>query len=212
MGGRKARYPNIVKRSRPAQSNSKPSSKTAGNNTFRVIAGQWRGRRFSFAKNPAIRPTPDRVKETVFNWLQPLVTGARCADLFAGSGALGFEALSRGASAMQFVEYDRDTVRTIDALLADLAAKDRAKVTQGDAWSWQPAEPLDLIFADPPFADERVGDWLAKIASAQMLLDGGYLYLEQPSNRALPVLPDEFSLWKEKTAGQVTYRVLQFNV
>jgi 16S rRNA (guanine966-N2)-methyltransferase len=176
-----------------------------------VIAGQWRGRRFSFAKNPAIRPTPDRVKETVFNWLQSVVLGARCADLFAGSGALGFEALSRGAASVQFVEYDRATVQTIAGLISDLDVQDVATAQQGDAWGWQTAEPLDLIFADPPFADERVEGWLQEVAERQMLVDGGYLYLEQPSDRPLPPLPSSFSLWKEKTAGQVSYRVLQFN-
>jgi 16S rRNA (guanine966-N2)-methyltransferase len=176
-----------------------------------VIAGQWRGRRFSFAKNPAIRPTPDRVKETVFNWLQSVVVGARCADLFAGSGALGFEALSRGAASVEFVESDRATVQTIAGLLSELKVEESAVVRQGDAWGWQPAEPLDLIFADPPFADQRVESWIAEVADRQMLVDGGYLYLEQPSDRPLPPLPSSFSLWKEKTAGQVSYRVLQFS-
>ncbi|MFT5064011.1 MAG: 16S rRNA (guanine966-N2)-methyltransferase [Gammaproteobacteria bacterium] len=176
-----------------------------------MIAGQWRGRRFSFAKNPAIRPTPDRVKETVFNWLQSVVVGARCADLFAGSGALGFEALSRGAASVQFVEYDRATVQTIAGLISDLDIQDVATAQQSDAWCWQAAEPLDLIFADPPFSDERVEGWLQVVAERQMLVGGGYLYLEQPSDRPLPPLPRCFSLWKEKTAGQVSYRVLQFN-
>lgn len=200
-----------MKRSRPAQSSSKPASKTAGNNTFRVIAGQWRGRRFSFADNPAIRPTPDRVKETVFNWFQTVIVGARCADLFAGSGALGFEALSRGAAAVEFVEYDRLTIQTIDSLLDDLNAKDKGAATRDDAWSWQPASPLDVVFADPPFADERAGDWIGEVAQRQMLVDGGLLYLEQPSDRPLAVLPSAFSVWREKTAGQVTYRILQYS-
>lgn len=176
-----------------------------------MIAGQWRGRRFGFANNPAIRPTPDRVKETVFNWLQPHIVGARCADLFAGSGALGFESLSRGASTVQFVEFDRHTSATIHALLGELNAADRATIQQADAWGWQPAAPLDVIFADPPFADERVAQWIAKVASSNMLVDGGFLYLEQPSERALPALPSTLSLWRDKTAGQVTYRVLQYH-
>ncbi|MES1934839.1 16S rRNA (guanine(966)-N(2))-methyltransferase RsmD [Salinisphaera hydrothermalis] len=121
---------------------------------LRVIGGEWRSRVLPVADRPGLRPTPNRVRETLFNWLTPMLAGARCVDLFAGTGALGIEALSRGAAHAVFIERDRRAAAAIDAALATLGATDRGRVLIADGT--QPARHLageraDIVFVDPPF-------------------------------------------------------------
>lgn len=200
--GENPRYPTIV--------NKRAKKQSGRDNSFRIIGGEWRGRRCAFADNPAIRPTPDRVRETLFNWLQASIGGAVCADLFAGSGALGLEALSRGAKQLTFVEKDRASARQIQQLVNDFNSQTSANISQADAWCWQPAEPLDILFADPPFESEAVNAWLAELVNKSFLREGGYLYLEQPVGRSNLSWPAELSLVREKQAGQVAYRLLKY--
>src|SRR5512134_933490 len=125
---------------------------TGGGNQLRIIGGRWRSRRLRFPPLPGLRPTPDRVRETLFNWLTPVIAGARCLDLFAGSGALGIEALSRGAAAVTFVERHPQAVRGLRANLAQLRAEG-ARVEQADALLWlrQAPQPFTVVFLNPPF-------------------------------------------------------------
>ena len=139
-------------------------------NELRIIGGEWRGRRIRFPARPGIRPSPDRVRETLFNWLAPVVEGSRCLDLFAGSGALGLEALSRGAAATTFIESDQlsaDGLREITAKLAP----GRAVVLQADALRWLAGPPqlFDIAFLDPPFESSLLTEALQKLDS------GGWL-------------------------------------
>ena len=124
-------------------------------NQFRIIAGIWRRRRLAFPKLPDIRPSPDRVRETLFNWLREQVAGARCLDLFAGSGALGLEALSRGACQVTFVDQERQAVEAISAHLQNLGATG-GEVVQAEALAFLRGTPaaFDIVFLDPPFASE----------------------------------------------------------
>ncbi|HKK23477.1 MAG TPA: 16S rRNA (guanine(966)-N(2))-methyltransferase RsmD [Pseudohaliea sp.] len=126
---------------------------------IRIIGGEWRGRRLAVADRPGLRPTADRVRETLFNWLQFDIVGARCLDLFAGSGALGLEALSRGAAAVTFVDNDREAIAQLRAALDTLGAGERAscRLERAERFLAEAPGPFDLIFLDPPFA----GDGLA---------------------------------------------------
>jgi 16S rRNA (guanine966-N2)-methyltransferase len=151
----------------------------------RIIGGEWRGTRLPVADLDGLRPTADRVRETLFNWLQPKIAGARVLDLFAGSGALGFEAVSRGAREVLLVEREPGIARTLRDTADRLKAGERVHIVQADALAWLQA-PLhgrfDLVFVDPPFDAElwprvleRLPPWLA---------DDAWLYLETPAQGA----------------------------
>ena len=177
---------------------------------LRVIGGQWRSRKLKFPTVPGLRPTPDRVRETLFNWLAPVIDGARCLDLFAGSGALGIEALSRGAASVVFAEQNPLAVKTLHENLR-LLQTSAAEVIHMDARSWlkKPVfEPFDIVFLDPPFGQ----DWLAPLC--QVLENNAFLktkamiYLESEIH-STPALPANWTLLRHKTAGQVHYRLAQ---
>ena len=134
------------------------SHAAGGRNSVRIIGGGWRGRRITFPDVPGLRPTPDRVRETLFNWLQHDIAGARCLDLFAGSGALGLEALSRGAKELVFVEQSVAASRALQEQLARLGAERRSQVVEmGAARYLRGAAPaFDIVFLDPPFGRDAL--------------------------------------------------------
>lgn len=173
----------------------------------RIIGGAWRGRRLAFPEHTGLRPTPDRVRETVFNWLLPALPGARCLDLFAGSGAFGFEALSRGAARAVLVDNHAETVDALRANAARLTAQS-AEIVQADALQWLrgPAAPFDIVFLDPPYASGLLGPALELLDSRAWLKPRGLIYLEAPQDAALP-LPASWQLQRSKTAGQVGYHL-----
>ncbi|MFK7887518.1 MAG: 16S rRNA (guanine(966)-N(2))-methyltransferase RsmD [Gammaproteobacteria bacterium] len=174
---------------------------------FRIIGGRWRGRKLSFAARPGLRPTPDRVRETLFNWLGTSLHGARCLDLFAGSGSLGLEALSRGAASVNFVDQDRTALRKIEEHVATLGATG-AQFMAGD-WrkSAEAARGFDLIFADPPFESDYLDQLCTLLASNDGLADGGRLYVEFAQARTfVPTAP--WSFIRQRHAGQVGYGLL----
>jgi len=176
-------------------------------NQLRVIGGRLRGRKLSFPDVDGLRPTPDRVRETLFNWLAPQLAGARCLDLFAGSGALGFEALSRGAGQVTFVERNADAVRQIRQNLELLGATG-GRIEHADALIWTgtvPAQPFHIVFLDPPFAGGLVADALARLSAAGWLTADARVYVE---SEAPLELPSGWSILRDKTAGQVRYRLL----
>jgi 16S rRNA (guanine966-N2)-methyltransferase len=184
-----------------------PGGKPA--NRLRIIGGSWRGRPLAFPPVEAVRPSPDRVRETLFNWLQGSIVGARCLDLFAGSGALGFEALSRGASHVTFVDREPRLGRHLTETLRRLGA-DSAVVVVQDATAFlrSPPQRFDVVFLDPPFAsgllqevcNALTHDWLASEA---------WVYIESPADQPLPVLPAGWSVHRTKRAGQVGYHLLR---
>ena len=177
---------------------------------LRIIGGEWRGRKIHFPPVAAIRPTPDRVRETVFNWLQSAVAGRRCLDLYAGSGALGLEALSRGARGVVFVDLEPAVSRHLVATLQTLGC-DRGRVVRSDARSFLAgaAEPFDIIFLDPPFGESVLADVCRRVEAGGWLAPGGHVYLEAPASAGPPELPDGWSLLKSKRAGEVGYHLAQ---
>jgi 16S rRNA (guanine966-N2)-methyltransferase len=171
----------------------------------RIIGGAWRSRIIRFAAAPEVRPTPDRVRETLFNWLQGEIPGSRCLDLFAGSGALGLEALSRGAAEVTFVERDRAVVRTLEAALAELKA-DRGRVVNADAFAFLDAAPSphDVVFLDPPFAKGWLGELCKLLDGKGWLAPNAWIYLEYAARDEVPALPSGWIEWRQARAGEVT--------
>ncbi len=152
----------------------------AGDHTVRIVGGQWKRTRLPVAARPGLRPTPDRVRETVFNWLGQDLTGWACIDVFAGTGALGFEAASRGAQSVTLVENDRALVLQLVATQKRLEAN-MVQIHRGDglaALARLPADSLDLVFLDPPFDAELFEPALR--AAERVMRAGAYVYLEAP--------------------------------
>jgi len=176
-------------------------------NQLRIIAGRWRGRKLSFAPVPGLRPTPDRVRETLFNWLDPFVQGARCLDLFAGSGALGIEAASRGAAEVVMVDYDAVVVATLREQLQELGFSG-AQLVQQDVNSWLTgkAAPFDIVFLDPPFRENRLPACIELLEDNGWLAAGTRVYIEAEKTY-IPDLPDSWELYRSKHTGQVGYHL-----
>ncbi|MET0988996.1 MAG: 16S rRNA (guanine(966)-N(2))-methyltransferase RsmD [Steroidobacteraceae bacterium] len=178
-------------------------------NVVRIIAGRWRGRRIAFPDGDGLRPTPDRVRETVFNWLQPVIADARCLDLFAGSGVLGFESLSRGASHGVFVERERLVCEQLRATAATLKA-DSVKIECADALQWlqtPPRSAFDIVFLDPPYASDALSRACELLATRSWLAPGASIYLETPADAPLSFLPAAWTVVRSKRAGQVGYHL-----
>ena len=173
--------------------------------SLRIIAGRWRGRRIPLPGDAPVRPTGDRIRETLFNWLMPVVHDARCLDLFAGTGALGLEALSRGAASATFVERDAGAAENLYQSLERFGARN-AVVHCADALRYLQGTPgaFDIVFLDPPFDG---GDF----ENLCTLLDNGWLapearvYMEMSRDRAVPVLPEGWSVMRDRKAGKVRY-------
>jgi 16S rRNA (guanine966-N2)-methyltransferase len=198
-----------MSKSEPHRTARKPPPRAP--NSLRIIAGRWRGRKLQFPRIPGLRPTPDRVRETLFNWLQRSVVGSRCLDLFAGSGALGIEALSRGAREAVFVESDRCAADQLRANLERLGGLTAAHVVQTHALEYLRAavEPFDLIFLDPPFGQGALAPVIELLASRDWVRPGGYIYLEAERAAGEPVLPARWQRLKAKYAGEVGYHLAQ---
>jgi 16S rRNA (guanine966-N2)-methyltransferase len=178
-------------------------------NRLRIIGGRWRGRPLEFPPVDAVRPSPDRVRETLFNWLQGTIVGARCLDLFAGSGSLGLEALSRGAAHVIFVDREPRLGRHLTATLQRLGA-DSAEVVVQDARAYlrSPPQPFDVVFLDPPFASDLLPEVCEALARGWLAREA-WVYVECPADRPLPALPAGWSMHRAKRAGQVGYHLLR---
>jgi 16S rRNA (guanine966-N2)-methyltransferase len=179
-------------------------------NQFRIIGGEWRSRRFRFPDLPDLRPSPDRVRETLFNWLAPIIHGARCLDLYAGSGALGLEALSRGAAACTFVDRERAALDAIDGHLEQLRCEDGTTVNAVVAtYLAKPAaHAFDVVFMDPPFERALVGPTLAALAAGGWVAADGHVYVEAEATLAALPLPDGWRVHRQGKAGRVGYHLL----
>lgn len=187
-----------------------PRSRKPGSNRprletseLRIIAGQWRGRKLRFPVLDGLRPTGDRLRETLFNWLAPDIEGARCMDLFAGSGALGLEALSRGAEHCCFVDTQLQACKAISSNLELLGSVSSASVVCDSAAHFLAQhDDYDTVFFDPPFAAEECYSWLAAIRP------GCLVYVETARGYEPPV-PDSWQSLKDKTAGAVRLRLFR---
>ena len=189
------------------------SRKRAKSTGVRIVGGRWRGRRLVIPPGTEVRPTPDRVRETLFNWLDPSLPGARCLDLYAGTGVLGLEALSRGAAGTAFVEHDPVLVRALEDRIGALAAE--ARVFREDALEFlasRPRLPFDIVFVDPPYATD-LAQVLAKLAA--WLAPGHLVYAERPVKRSGYSLGDAVAavpcvqLLKQRTAARVAFGLLR---
>jgi 16S rRNA (guanine966-N2)-methyltransferase len=174
----------------------------------RIVGGRWRGRKLDFPAIDAIRPSPDRVRETLFNWLQHDIVGTRCLDLFAGSGALGIEALSRGAAHVSFVDREPKIGRYLRETLAHLNCVD-SEVVVADALSYLKSAPqsFDIAFLDPPFSSDLLMRGLAALQRG-WLKPNAWVYVECDVANAL-TLPEKWSVHRTGRAGQVGYHLLR---
>jgi len=178
-------------------------------NQVRIIAGQWRGRKLSFPDAHGLRPTPDRIRETLFNWLAPRLPGSCCLDLFAGSGALGFEAASRGAARVVMVDHNPDIVRVL-RLNQQLLCADGIEILQQEAGNYLSGRSgqFDLVFLDPPFKDPSLLEKsLRMLTDSGSLKEGARIYMEMPAKASEPLIPGCWAVEKQKKAGQVAYRL-----
>jgi 16S rRNA (guanine966-N2)-methyltransferase len=174
---------------------------------LRIVAGRWRGRRWRFPESE-LRPTPDRVRETLFNWLQERVAGANCLDLFAGSGALGLEALSRGAASVAFVEIDATVAGAIRTVAREWGA-DNAVIEHCSAAQYlaRPARPFDLVFLDPPFSGRLLEPSALLLDQRGWLANGALIYVEQARTEPPVTLPGRWQLQRNGIAGAVSYHL-----
>ncbi|WP_440223356.1 16S rRNA (guanine(966)-N(2))-methyltransferase RsmD [Dokdonella sp. MW10] len=186
----------------PKRPSSRPSA-TSGR--LRIVAGRLRGSRLDVPSSPGLRPTGDRVRETLFNWLAPVVQGMRCLDLFAGTGALGIEALSRGAAHCTFIERDRALAQGLEGNLERLDAGD-ARVVNADAATWLRAAQgmFDLVFIDPPFEAKLWNVAADGLETSGCLAVGAWLYVESPITEPL-ALPATWRIHREGQAGGVRH-------
>ncbi len=180
-------------------------------NQIRIIGGEWRSRQISFYDLPGLRPTPNRVRETLFNWLQMDIPGSRCLDLFAGSGALGFEAASRGAKAVVQVEQDGTACRSLHDNAVKLQAAN-IKIVQADVFRFlaeYDAEPFDIVFLDPPFGKNLADQTCRWLEDKGWLNPHAKIYVESESGKeSSEDFPEYWRVLKNKAAGDVSYRLL----
>lgn len=176
-------------------------------NQLRIIGGQWRSRKLPFPSIDGLRPTPDRVRETLFNWLAPVMTGAKCLDLFAGSGALGLEALSRGAAEVVMLDQHPKVIAQLKANLELLQCEQALlKTTRAEDYLARPADKkFDIVFLDPPYRNNLIAPCCELLAANHWLSSQARVYLELEKEASLPDLPTNWEVVREKTAGQVAY-------
>ncbi|MBT0727360.1 16S rRNA (guanine(966)-N(2))-methyltransferase [Rosenbergiella australiborealis] len=186
-------------------------SKSAGKiGQIRIIGGQWRGRKLSVLDSEGLRPTTDRVRETLFNWLAPWLPQANCLDCYAGSGALGIEALSRYAETVTLIEKDAQVARqlqqNIQMLNTSKLSLHRADTLQFLAQS-RPDVPYNIVFIDPPFRQGLLDQTIKLLETYQWLAEDAVIYTENEVEQGMPSVPHNWILYREKVAGQVCYRL-----
>lgn len=186
----------------------------SGRHSLRVIAGDWRSRRIQFADSGRLRPTGDRVRETLFNWIGTRISRSHCLDLFAGSGVLGIEALSRGAASATFIESDRTHARWIESNLTTLGAGSRATLIVAEALSWlasgsRTSAKFDFVFVDPPFDSAAYAAILEHLNRCGHLSDGAQVYLETRREQNInTLLPDGWAIKRVRDAARVRFALL----
>lgn len=185
--------------------NQKPRPTSGGE--LRIIGGDWRSRKLRFPEAGGVRPTPARTRETLFNWLSFHIAGSRCLDLFTGSGALGLEALSRGAGTTVFVDHTPELAQALRNNLRLLKSEKGEVACQNvDTYlARTPTKPFDILFMDPPFRQGWLEKLFPMIANNGWVKPGSWIYVEHESELPTPATPANWTLHRQKTAGQVTY-------
>ncbi|RJX65271.1 16S rRNA (guanine(966)-N(2))-methyltransferase RsmD [Vibrio sinensis] len=195
----------MVRRSQQNTSQKKPST-----GFVRIISGLWKGRKLPVHDAEGLRPTTDRVKETLFNWLAHDVPKAKCLDLFAGSGGLGFEAASRQAEMVTLIELNQNAFRQLEKNITALNATNlQAKNTDAISFLKQPGTPHHVVFIDPPFRKGLLNEVVELLETNHWLADDAMIYIESEKELALDNIPAHWNLHREKTAGQVCYRLFE---
>ncbi len=183
----------------------------AAANSFRIIAGQWRSRKLNFHAAQDLRPTTDRIRETVFNWLMPVISGASCLDLFAGSGALGLEAASRGAGQVEMVEKNHKVLESLKQNITLLGAA-QVHAVGDDAMHYLANNDIqfDIVFLDPPYRLQQLEKYAATLEERSRLKAGAYIYVEYPKQQTFTA-PASWAKEKTSMAGNVIYELYQTN-
>jgi 16S rRNA (guanine966-N2)-methyltransferase len=198
----------IPRQARPVQaSEAVAKGRAGGGGQLRIVGGRHRGRRLPIPSQPGLRPTTDRTRETLFNWLAPVIAGSRCLDCFAGSGALGFEAASRGARVVCMLERSALICRQLRANAAKLG-DEWVSIINGDALAWlsaSPAQQFDLVFLDPPFGHGLLAPTCDLLQRRGWLAPGALIYLEAPAADGFPALPPSWVPLRDKRAGAVRF-------
>jgi 16S rRNA (guanine966-N2)-methyltransferase len=183
-------------------------TQTTTQNQIRIIGGKWRSRKLNFLPHPDLRPTPNRIRETLFNWLAPHIVGARCLDLFAGSGALGFEALSRGAHSVVMVDQSLEIIAQLRANAVLLQAEKEVSLychhVSADAFLLQKS-PFNIVFLDPPFHKNYLPNCCAWLENTKQLAENALVYIEAESMLPTLPIPAHWKIVRQKKAGQVGY-------
>lgn len=180
------------------------ANKKGSSRTVRIIGGIWRGHKLPLVVHNDLRPSSDRLRETLFNWLQPLIKGRRCLDLFAGSGALGLEALSRGATSCVFVEQHLESARQIQNKINDLGTESAAIVQHSNATQWlgKATGCFDMVFLDPPFKEASIQPYIELLENNNLLASNALLYWERAKDNLLETSPS-WQYYKEACYGNV---------
>lgn len=203
-----------VSRPNRASSQSKKSTfakKSSQTGQIRIISGKWRGRKLPVLDAEGLRPTTDRNKETVFNWLMGDVQDAQCLDVFAGSGGLGLEALSRYAQSCIFIELDKLNARQLEQNISTLAVNN-ASVKCGDAFNelkGLAGQPFDIVFVDPPFHKGLIAPTVSALVNHNLITSGSLVYMEHERELGTAPLPDNWIVIKEKQTQALTYNLIK---
>ena len=189
-------------------------AKRIGLGSIRIIGGKWRGRTINVVEIPHLRPTPDRIRETLFNWLQPFIVDAACVDLFAGTGALSFEALSRGAKEVVLVESNRTAFDALTATATRLEALDSSKIVLSEADVWltkvkSGSTAVDIIFLDPPFSSDQLSTMIDRLKEHPLVSTGTLIYIESDTLFSEENLPHQWNIIKQKKAGDVFFHLIK---
>lgn len=193
---------------------SKSNKRHTKSNQLRIIGGQWRGRKLQIADVVGLRPTGDRIRETVFNWLSHHLPGSECLDLFAGSGALGFESLSRGAKHAAMLEQDPVAARQLK-ISCNTLQTEQASIVQTNTLTWLqtptiPTRSVNIVFIDPPFAENLWQRTIDALLNSKLLAADAMVYVEAHKNTQV-IPPTTWHLYREKFTGDVSYRLFQAN-
>lgn len=177
--------------------------------TLRIIGGRYRGKHLRFKSAEALRPTSNRIRETLFNWLQPVITGSRCLDMFAGSGLLGIEAASRGAGEVVFIEKHHATIKQLRRNISELKLPNTQLIAADAFDSLTTMKPFDIVFVDPPFHMGLLMQACEQLHAHQLLKPAGRVYLESEQATSPEELPTGWDMTHSKRAGKVFYHLLK---
>lgn len=200
-----------MKTKRNSKLTSKESSAKPEISKLRIIGGKWRSRKINFISGPGLRPTPDRVRETLFNWLAPTILDAACLDLFTGSGAVSFEALSRGAASVVMIEQSADAVAMIRKN-AEILKAENLEVYQGyspEALAQLLPRQFDIVFLDPPFRHNLIAPCAAWLEAHACLAEDALIYIEAEKELKTLLLPANWQIIRDKTAGNLHYLLIK---